>query len=261
MVTTVIRLAIRFYAELNDFLPPRRRQVELEHVLTEHASVKHVIETLGVPHTEVDLVLVNGQSVDFAYRVREGDRISVYPVFESLDISSLERVRPRPLREPRFVLDVHLGRLARYLRMLGFDSLYRNDCDDETLADLSRRERRILLTRDRGLLKRSAVTHGYLLREADPRAQLAEVVRRFDLGGVLAEFTRCMRCNGLLEPVAKATIEHRLLPKTRRYYDEFAVCRDCGRIYWKGSHYEDMRRRLAGLSHHAHQPSIRDARP
>jgi len=244
----MVRLSIRFYAELNDFLPPRRRQVEFEHVLAEHASVKHVIETLGVPHTEVDLVLVDGRSVDFAYRVQDGDRISVYPVFESFDISALERVRPRPLREPRFVLDVHLGRLAGYLRMVGFDALYRNDYDDATLADLSRSERRILLTRDRGLLKRSAVTHGYLLRASDPREQLAEVVRRFDLTGLIAEFTRCMRCNGVLAPVAKATIEHRLLPKTRRYYDEFAVCRDCERIYWKGSHYEDMRKRLAGLA-------------
>lgn len=244
----MIRRSIRFYAELNDFLPPRRRQVELEHVLAEHASVKHVIETLGVPHTEVDLVLVNGESVDFAYRVQDGDRMSVYPVFESLDISSLERVRPRPLREPRFVLDVHLGRFAGYLRMLGFDSLYRNDYDDATLADLSGRERRILLTRDRGLLKRGAVSHGYLLRAADPREQLAEVVRRFDLADMLAELTRCMRCNGPLEPVAKEAIEHRLLPKTRLYYDELATCRDCGRIYWKGSHYQDMRRRIAAIS-------------
>jgi uncharacterized protein len=238
---------MRFYAELNDFLPPWRRQVAFEHVLGEHASVKHVIETLGVPHTEVDLILVNGESVDFAYRVRDGDRISVYPVFESLDISTLERVRPHPLRETRFVLDVHLGRLAGYLRLLGFDALYRNDYGDAELADLSWRERRILLTRDRGLLKRSAVSHGYLLREADPRAQLAEVVRRFDLGGMLAEFTRCMRCNGSLDPVAKEAILHRLLPKTRRYYDEFALCRDCGRIYWRGSHYEDMQRRLEPL--------------
>jgi hypothetical protein len=254
MPGTVIRLSIRFYAELNDFLPPRRRQVEYEHVLSEHASVKHVVETLGVPHTEVDLVLVNGESVDFAYRVQDGDRISVYPVFESLDVGSVERVRPRPLREPRFILDVHLGRLAGYLRMLGFDTLYRNDYDDPTLADLSRSQRRILLTRDRGLLKRSAVTHGYLLRAADPGEQLAEIVRRFDLAGLLAEFTRCMRCNGLLDPVPKASVEHRLLPKTRRYYDEFATCRDCGRIYWKGSHYEDMRRRLAGLGHATGKP-------
>src|SRR5215212_5882962 len=131
--------------------------------------------------------------------------------------------------------------------MLGFDAVYRNDLDDAEPADLSRRGRRILLTRDRGLLTRSAVAHGYLIRQAGPREQLAEVVRRFDIRDGLAELTRCMRRNGLLEPVDKAAILHRLLPKTRRYYDELAACRDCGRIYWKGSHYEDMRRRLEGL--------------
>jgi uncharacterized protein with PIN domain len=237
-------VSIRFYAELNHFLPLRRRQVAIEHVLPERDSVKHVIETLGVPHPEVDLILVNGESVDFAYRVEDGDRISVYPVFESLDIGSLVRVRPGPLRETRFVLDVHLGKLAAQLRMLGFDTRYRNDYGDAELADISRCERRILLTRDRGLLKRSAVSHGYLLREADPRAQLAEVVRRFDLTGAIVPFSRCIRCNGVLVPVAKEAIRERLLPKTRRYYDEFAACHDCGRIYWKGSHYDDMQRRL-----------------
>lgn len=241
-------ISIRFYAELNDFLPPRRRQVAFEHVPNPWESVKHVVETLGVPHTEIDLILVNGESVDFSYRVRDGDRISVYPVFESVDISSLARVRPRPLRETRFVLDTHLGKLAGYLRMLGFDTLYRNDYHDAELAEISRRERRILLTRDVGVLKRSAVAHGYLIREDEPRQQLAEVVRRFDLTGSVETFRRCMRCNGTLQPVAKQAIQDRLLPKTRRYYDEFARCRGCERIYWKGSHYEDMQRRLGGLT-------------
>lgn len=239
-----IRVSIRFYAELNDFLPVRRRQVAFEHALRERASVKHVVETLGVPHTEVELILVDGESVDFAYQVSDGERISVYPVFESFDVGPLVRVRPQPLRATRFVLDVHLGKLAGYLRMLGFDTLYRNDYHDDELADISRGESRILLTRDRGLLKRSAVTHGYLLRESAPRAQLAEVIRRFDLAAATAPFTRCLRCNGVLDRVSKAAIEHRLLPKTRRYYDEFAICRACGRIYWKGSHYGDMQRRL-----------------
>jgi uncharacterized protein with PIN domain/sulfur carrier protein ThiS len=247
VVTRMIRLSIRFYAELNDLLLPRQRQVAVEHALNEPASVKHVIEALGVPHPEVDLILVNGESVDFSYRVRDGDRISVYPVFESFDVSPLVRVRPHPLREPRFVLDVHLGTLAGYLRMLGFDALYRNDYHDPELAEVSRRERRILLTCDRGLLKRSAVIRGCLIREPDPTAQLAEVIRRFDLTDASRTFTRCMRCNGVLEAVAKEAIQDRLLPKTRRYYDEFSMCGDCGRIYWKGSHHRDMQRRLERL--------------
>jgi uncharacterized protein with PIN domain len=247
----MLRISIRFYAELGDFLPPDRRGVTIEYALNEHASVKHVIEALGVPHTEVDLVLVNGESVDFSYLVQDGDRISVYPVFESLDIAPLVRVRPRPLREPRFVLDTHLGKLAAYLRMLGFDTLYRNDYGDETLARLSHGERRILLTRDRGLLKRSIVTHGYHVRETSPERQLVEILRRFDLFRLIAPFRRCMRCNGLLEPVRKDAIADRLEPKTRRYYDEFAICRTCDRIYWKGSHYRDMHRRIEQLLRHA----------
>jgi uncharacterized protein len=235
------RACFRFYAELNDFLPPGRRGVTFAHAFGGSPSIKDLIEALGVPHTEVDLILVNGESVDFAYRVREGDRVSVYPVFESLDITPLLRVRPRPLREPRFVLDTHLGRLAAYLRLLGFDTLYRNDARDDELAQISSGEGRILLTRDRGLLKRSQVTHGYCVRETGPRRQLAEVVRRFDLSRSIAPFQRCMRCNGMLQPVRKEEVMDRLPPRTREYYDEFYICPACDRGYWKGSHYRQMR--------------------
>jgi uncharacterized protein with PIN domain len=231
---------LRFYAELNDFLPSHRKQLTFTHVLEGRAAVKDVIESLGVPHTEVDLILVNGESADFAYPVTSGDRISVYPVFESIDIASLVRVRPQPLREPRFVLDTHLGRLATYLRMFGIDTLYRNDYTDEELARISSHEHRILLTRDPGLLKRSAVTHGYCVRETNARRQLVEILQRFDLFGVLAPFQRCLRCNDVLQPVPKNAIRDRLEPRTRELFGEFRICPTCTRIYWKGSHYERM---------------------
>jgi uncharacterized protein with PIN domain len=239
--------SIRFYAELNDFLPAERKQRTLIHYFELSASIKDVIESLGVPHTEVELILANGQSVDFSYLVRDGDWISVYPMFESLDISPLVRVRPEPLRETRFVLDVHLGRLAGYLRMLGFDTLYRNDYDDQELARISSREQRILLTRDRGLLKRSIVTHGYCLRTTQPRQQLLEILRRFDLFRSIKPFLRCIHCNGQLEPVEKALIIERLPPKTGRYYQEFRRCRGCDRIYWKGSHFTRMQQFIESL--------------
>ncbi len=234
------QVCIRFYAELNDFLPTARRQKTFAHSFEGRVSIKHLIESLGVPHPEVDLVLVNGRSVDFSYIVQDGDRISVYPVFESLNIAPLVRVRPQPLREPRFVLDTHLGRLAAYLRMLGIDTVYRNDFADEELAQISSQEGRILLTRDRGLLKRNQVTHGYCVRGTNPRHQLVGVLRRFDLFQMVAPFTRCIRCNGILQPVSKQAISHRLEPKTRQYYDEFRICHACDQIYWKGSHYERM---------------------
>lgn len=230
----------RFYAELNDFLPLGRRQTTFVHSFDIRASVKDMIESFGVPHTEVDLILVQGKSVDFSYVVQDADRISVYPVFESIDIGSLTRVRPRPLREVRFVLDTHLGRLAAYLRLAGFDTLYRNDYRDEELAGVSSREGRILLTRDQGLLKRGAVTHGYSVRETTPRRQLVEVLRRFDLFERVKPFERCLRCNGLLASVPKAAVVDRLPPRTRQLYHEFHRCRACERVYWKGSHYSRL---------------------
>jgi len=193
----------RFYAELNDFLPLERRMLGFVHTFEKNPSVKDTIEALGVPHTEVDLILVNGESVDFAYLLRDGDRISVYPVFEAIDITPLLRVRPQPLREIRFVLDVHLGKLANYLRLFGFDTLYQNDYEDAQLAQISRSEKRILLTRDMGLLKRNLVTHGYFLRETNPKFQLREIIRRFDLFRLITPFRRCISCNGLVHLVDK----------------------------------------------------------
>jgi uncharacterized protein with PIN domain len=236
-----ITAQFRFYEELNDFLPAARRKREFRHRLDRRASIKDAIEALGVPHTEVELILVNGESVDFSYIVRDGDRISVYPVFESLDIRPLLRLRPEPLRNPCFVLDTHLGRLARYLRLLGFDCLYRNDYSDEELAEISSREQRILLTRDRLLLQRGIVTHGGFIRSDDPKRQVIEVLRRFDLAGDLAPLTRCIRCNGLLSIVDKQRINHRLELKTRLYYEDFRICEHCRQIYWQGSHFRKMR--------------------
>ncbi len=232
----------RFYAELNDFLPPAKRQISFTHRLKDRASVKDAIESLGVPHPEVDLILVNGESVDFSYLVQDGDRISVYPVSVAIDASSLSRVRPQPLQQICFVLDIHLGKLATYLRLLGFDVLYQNDYQDEQLACLSSREQRVLLTQDRGLLKRSVVVYGYCVRESDPLRQVVEVLQRFDLFQAIAPLQRCLRCNGLLQPVCKEAISDRLPPLTRQYYNEFSICQTCAQIYWKGAHYGRIQR-------------------
>jgi uncharacterized protein len=237
----------RFYAQLNDFLIPCKRQVTFAHPFEGHASIKDMIEALGVPHPEIDLILVNGKSVDFSYRVRDVDQVSVYPRFKFIDIASLTHVRPQPLKEPRFILDVHLGKLTTYLRILGFDALYQNDSPDEVLAQVSSREDRILLTRDRGLLKRSIVIHGYCVRKTNPWRQLVEVLQHFGLLGSITPFQRCPHCNGLTKPTAKALICDRLPPKVRQYYDEFRVCQTCGQIYWKGTHYQHMQRFIADL--------------
>lgn len=244
----------RFYEELNDFLPAHRRKVRFAHRFSRRASIKDMIEALGVPHTEIELLLVNGNSVDFTHIVSNGESISVYPVFESLDIRPVLKLRAEPLRKTRFVLDGHLGRLARYLRLLGFDTLYRNDYRDEELAEISASRQRILLTRDRRLLHRSIVTHGYFIRETRPLLQTSEVLRRFDLYADIKPLCRCIRCNGMLTVVGKEQIAHRLEPKTRRYFDEFRMCRDCRQIYWRGSHFRKMRDLIAGIRRQDLQP-------
>jgi len=233
---------MRFYAQLNDFLPPERKMRTTTCDFDVAGSVKDMIEAMGVPHTEVDLILVNGDPVDFTYRLQHGDRVSVYPRFTSIDVSSLVHLRPQWLRHLRFVADTHLGRLAAYLRMLGFDTLYRNNYRDQELAQLSATEDRILLTRDRGLLKRNIVRWGYYLRATEPTQQLIEVLQQFELGPAIAPFHRCMHCNALLRQTQKELISHRLLPETKRHFEDFYICPDCDRIYWKGSHYRRMQR-------------------
>jgi uncharacterized protein with PIN domain len=237
-------VTVRFYEELNFFLKPEQRKCPYSASFRPGDTVKVLIESLGVPHTEVDLILADGRSVSFAYRLRGGEHISVYPVFESLDIGSLTRVRPEPLRKPSFVLDVHLGRLAKSLRMLGFDTLYTNSMDDASLSEISQRERRILLTRDRELLKRSLVSHGYCVRATRLSEQLAEVVRRFDLGPRLRPFSLCLRCNEPLEAVRKSEVLDRLPEHVAAAHRRFRRCPRCGRIYWRGTHWENMRKHL-----------------
>jgi hypothetical protein len=231
---------LRFYAELNDFLRDAWKQKRFRLELNRRTSVKDLIESLGVPHTEVEVILANGTSVDFSYIVRDKDNLSIYPMFESVDVSPILKLRDEPLRETKFVLDCHLGRLARYLRQFGFDTLYRNDYNDDDLAEISSTQHRILLTRDRNLLKRSIITHAYFIRDHDPRKQLDEVIRRFDLKSQIIPFGRCTRCNGIVQEIDKTAIENQLEPKTRKYFDTFWQCSSCGQIYWEGSHVKHM---------------------
>lgn len=235
----------RFYKELNDFLPPTRRDQPFTHRFEGTVSVKDMIESLGVPHPEVSIILANGRSVSFAYLVQDGDDLAVHPHFSDLDVAEEERAAPTPLPEPRFVLDTHLGRLASHLRMLGFDTLYRNDYADDELARVSHEEQRILLTRDLGLLKRSLVLHGTFVRHTQPEQQVVEVLRRLGIREWVRPFTRCTRCNGLLTVVEKATIAERLSEETRRHYDEFRLCQSCEQIYWRGSHFQRLENFLA----------------
>ncbi len=233
----------RFYEELNDFLPVADRKRTLPYAFNGRPGIKDPIEAFGVPHTEVDLIIVNGESVGFDYPLRHADRVAVYPVFESFDISPLVRLRDQPLRRTAFVIDVNLGKLARRLRMLGFDALYDNGYRDAEIAEIAASQRRIVLTRDRRLLFIKCITHGYWVRSVLPDRQTLEVLDRFDLYRQVRPFHRCIACNGILQPVAKDQVIDRLEPKTKLYYDTFHRCDVCGKVYWEGSHVEDMRQR------------------
>lgn len=240
--------SILFFDNLNDFLPARRRQVIFTHPFEGAPSVKDMIESLGVPHPEIGLILVNNRPVKFDYHVAHGDSIHVYPTGNTLSYDRDDTVIPPPV-EPRFVCDVHLGRLAAYLRMLGFDTLYPSDYRDEELARISSQDSRTLLTRDIGLLKRSIVIYGYFVRQTDPWRQLGEVVHRFHLLDSIVQFHRCTRCNAVLQPVDKADVQEFLPQETQRHYDEFRACHACGKVYWRGSHFEQMDAFIEQLRH------------
>ncbi|WP_150048800.1 MULTISPECIES: Mut7-C RNAse domain-containing protein [Methylomonas] len=237
----------RFYAQLNDFLPLAKRQRSLDYRFNGFPGVKDPIEVLGVPHTEVGLLVVNGRIAGFDYRLQPGDRVAVYPAFSRFaqDLPSVLR-RPLPGR-PAFVVDVNLGKLPKRLRLLGFDCLYRNDYSDSEIAAIAASQQRIVLTRDRRLLFAKIIEYGYWVRAVEPERQLHEVLSRFDLYAGIDAFSRCLACNGLMEPVEKAEVLHDLQAKTQRYYQVFYRCSACRRIYWEGSHVAKMKQRLRNL--------------
>ena len=219
-----------FSGRLNDFLHRDQREQTITIHFRERQSVKHLAESLGVPHPEIGRVQVNGQNEALNIITQDQDHVEIYPIADGYS------------GEPRFVLDNHLGRLTAYLRMLGFDCLYQTAYEDAQLAEIAAQEERILLSRDRRLLMRKSVSDGYCLRSLDSLEQLTEVVRRFDLAHRVSPFHRCLRCNHLLQPVSKEEVLNRLEPLTKQYFDEFHICPACGQIYWKGSHYEQMQR-------------------
>lgn len=239
---------MRCYAELNDYLPEGRRQRDWDLPLLGAATVGWLIAGLGIPSASVEVVLVNGASSGLDHDLRDGDCISLYPVFESFDATPLLCLRAQPLRRVRFVADAHLGRLARYLRLLGFDTLFENDPGDAELARISAQEGRILLTRDRCLLKRRGLSHALRIPAVRPREQLVYIVDRLDLYRLFRPFTRCTVCNGMLHEVDKEIPDLPLPPRVRAAFETFQRCEGCGRVYWQGSHYDRLRALVAQVA-------------
>ena len=244
-ITRPFSVRLKFEGDLPFFLRRSSREPFIERILTERTSVKDVIESCGVPHTEVDWILADGAAVKFSYVLHQNTHVTVYPVGAANMAQPEHRLQRVGLT--RFVADGHLGKLTRNLRLLGFDVAAPGTADDEELLEIMQRENRALLTRDRHLLMHAVVRDGFCPRSQEPNGQTVEVLRRFEVFSAMAPFTRCLRCNGSLAPVDKATVIESLEPLTRIYYERFWRCDICGQIYWPGTHLEKLRTRVEEL--------------
>ena len=236
-------IRFRFHGELSFFLSSRLPgSGVVEKPLREKTSIKDAIESCGLPHPEVDLILVNGAPVGFSHQLLADTEVDVFSVPAPPELFPASRLQERGLK--RFVADGHLGKLTRDLRLLGFDVLYDHKATDEALLVMMAQEERALLTRDRRLLMNRIVRHGYCPRSQRYEEQTREVITRFELNEAIAPWTRCLRCNGALSRVEKSEIMHRLEPLTRIHYQDFRRCIECGRIYWSGSHFVKLQARI-----------------
>ena len=234
------QVSFRFYEELNNYLPLEKHKVWFEYIFADATSMQDALLSMEVPLDEIELILVNQQSKGLDYILQDGDRISVYPVFESFDLSGISQIREKPLRNPKFICDVHLGRLSKYMRMLGWDTLYSNQYSPDEMIAISCQEKRIILSRNYQLTRHKKVTHSYWIQSSCPVEQIKDLINKLDLSNKIIPLTRCLKCNQRLVPVEKKKIAHRLEALTAKYYNEFYVCPACDQIYWKGSHFERM---------------------
>lgn len=237
-------IKLRFYGYLNDFINLEQKKIKRTatpyylHYFNGRQTIKDIIESLGVPHPEVTLIIKRGEFLNFSYLVQSGDLISVYPYFYNFELSAEKKLLPEYPAQPKFILDVHLGKLARYLRRFGFDTAYRNDYGDREIVEQAVKEERIILTRDLGLLMRKRVKWAKFIWNDDPRKQLQEVFERFQLKQYYPQAGRCVNCNSRLIKVEKEEIIERLEPKTKKYFNQFMLCPNCNKLYWRGSHYQ-----------------------
>jgi len=242
--TKSFRVRLTFLDDLSFFLKGGSQGKVLRE-LKERTSVKDLIEACGVPHTEVDRVLVNGKPANFSYVLDENASIEVHSVNVTQHSPSGEQLQSRSIK--KFVVDGHLGKLARNLRLLGFDVFYANTAEDRQLLEVMHGEARALITRDRRLLMHSIVEHGYCPRSGNGEEQTIQVLRRFDLEKAIEPFTRCLDCNARLETVKKNEVIDRLEPLTKVYYENFRRCPGCGKIFWSGSHFDKLRGRVENM--------------
>jgi len=240
-------ISVTFDPVLDFFLADRHPREKLDYPLTRNASVKDIIESLGVPHTEVGGIRFNGQEIGFAFVPDVGGSLHVRGIPQPFDVRSPSLLRPDPLDRVRFIADVNVLKLGRLLILLGFDVAGSSSFSDDRIAEMAESESRIVLTRDTTLLKRRKIVFARRIRSDLPYDQVVEVIDFFGLRDQTAFFSRCTRCNQPLKPVAKTDILDRLEPRTRKYFFDFFQCPACGKVFWKGSHYEAMTETFTAL--------------
>ncbi|SPD74953.1 conserved hypothetical protein [uncultured Desulfobacterium sp.] len=238
----MVSVTLSFFNELKDLITARRRNSRIELRFNDKRSVKDLIESVGVPHTEVDIILVNGKSVDFRYSIHDGDSICVYPVCETEEPSGAIHLAPISRLRGRFIADTNIHDIVRYMRALGLDVYFNPSLSPRGIIDISRQEDRIILTRSKSLLKHNDAVIGFLLRRGQVEAQIRDIINRFAIRKEIKPFSRCLNCNTLLAPVDKNVIEERIPNKTRAYCDKYAICPSCDKIYWEGSHVMEMKK-------------------
>ncbi len=238
----------RFYGPIRDFIPAGKMRYDFIYRFGGSPAVKDPIEAIGVPHTEVAHILVNSYPVNFSYRLMDSDYVSVFPEFMNSALSPETGLRPPLKGKPGFILDIHLGKLARLLRFTGFDSLYRNDYSDDEIANIAKESGRVVLTRDKMLLHDNRITRGYWPRSTDADIQFREIINRFDLYEYISPFLICSKCNGTIEEINKEAVLERLKPGTAKNYNKFYICRSCKQIYWRGAHFNSLKLKLDKLT-------------
>jgi len=229
-----------FHDSLQDFLLAAKKNKSIAYTFKGTPAIKDAIEAIGIPHPEVDVIIINNAPVGLEQLLYPQDVVAVFPKFTQPPWPKTYSLQAHYTARQKFILDVHLGKLARVLRLLGFDTYYENTYADKTIAQLAASENRIVLTRDIGLLKHKSIIHGYWLRSQHPYEQLKEVTYYYNLASQIQPFTRCLACNGCIGTIAKEKIIEQIPPKTKEYFYKFYQCSNCKRIYWEGSHYERM---------------------
>lgn len=217
-----------------------RGKKEIDYPLTRRASIKDIIEALHIPHTEISSIFLNDTEISFSHIPAAGEKLLLHSFSPGTDVTRPTLLRPDPLPTTSFIVDINVGKLARLLRMSGINTLYDPQLQEKDLARLAADDRRILLSRNRDLLRRKSILWGHLVRAEQPEKQLTEVMTLFELHDAIQPFSRCLQCNALLEPVEKSAILHRLEPLTKKYYRKFHICPDCEQIFWRGSHHKQM---------------------